>query len=170
MRHKVFGRKFDRTANHRHSMFQNLVAGLVASGRITTTAAKAKAIRGQVDKLVTRAKVKTVAARRLLLKVLRRRTLVNKLVDEVAPQLKDRTSGYTRITALGSRRGDSASIVALEFVGRLAPLAKPKTKSGKKTTRKTATAATTTITKTPKIKTPLATKAASQAHRTQSKG
>lgn len=168
MRHKVFGRKFDRTANHRQSMFKNLVSSLVARGRITTTKAKAKAIRGLVDKLINRAKQRTVAARRLLLKVLRHQSLVNKLVDEVAPQLKDRTSGYTRLTALGTRRGDSASIVALEFVGRIEPLAKSKIKSTKKTTRKTITQ--TAALKTPKLKTPLTTKAASQAHRTQSKG
>ena len=117
-----------------------------------------------MDKLISKAKQGTLHARRTLSSFLHDPSIVNQLVDGIAPTLADRTSGYTRIIRLGERRGDDSPLVKLEFVNAdsvtVAP--KPKSKSTKKSTKKA----------TPKtrVKTPVASKITNTAHRTQSKG
>jgi len=170
MRHRVFGRRLDRDANHRKALFRNLVVGLIQHSRIRTTEAKAKAVRGLMDKLISKAKQGTLHARRTLSSFLHDPSIVNQLVDGIAPTLADRTSGYTRIIRLGERRGDDSPLVKLEFVNAdsvtVAP--KPKSKSTKKSTKKSLVAKQAT----PKtrVKTPVASKITNTAHRTQSKG
>ncbi len=136
MRHRVEGRKFGREKAHRTALFRNLVRSLIDSkeGRIETTEAKAKEIRSQVDRLITYAKKDTVAARRLAYSVLGNRTLVKKLFDEVAPLLKDRNGGYTRIYKTGFRKGDSAPLAILELVS--APEREDEHKEDKKAAKK----------------------------------
>lgn len=173
MRHRVFGRKLNRRTNHRKALFKNLIVGLVTHNKLQTTEAKAKAIQGLIDKLVTRAKQGTLPARRLLAAFLHSKSAVNKLVDEIAPRLKNRTSGYTRITRLGNRSGDDAMMVKVEFVDMLAsttlpPKPKKKAKPTKKTTKPAAKI--TLPAKVKQTRRPVTTKISSQAHRTQSKG
>ena len=133
MRHRVAGRKLNRTSNQRKSLFKNLVLNLFQHGRIVTTEAKAKSIRALVDQLITKAKPGTVASRRLLARFFGTRQAVNTLVDQVAPAFENRTSGFTRIVKIGRRRGDNAEVVRLELVEK--PLEKPvdvETKPAKK--------------------------------------
>lgn len=116
MKHRVFGRKLNRDHNARKSLFKNLISSIIKEGQITTTEAKAKAIRGLMDKMVTKAKQQTVQSRRLLVSFLQDKDIVNKLVDEIAPKFSQRAGGYTRILRLGKRTGDNAEMVKIEFV------------------------------------------------------
>jgi large subunit ribosomal protein L17 len=121
MRHRVFGRKLNRDYNARKALLKNLVSSLILHGSIETTEAKAKAIRGLVDKLVTKAKLKTLSDRRLIASFLPSKDVVNKLVDEIAPKFAGRQGGFTRILKLGKRMGDRAAIVKMEFVEKVEP-------------------------------------------------
>ena len=116
MRHRVAGRKLSRNTKQRKALFKNLINALVTHGAIRTTEAKAKAIKGLVDKLITKGKGGTVHARRLIAAFLQNKEAVNKIVDELGPVFKDRSSGFTRIIRLGKRRGDDAMMVRLELV------------------------------------------------------
>ncbi|MCB5224748.1 MAG: 50S ribosomal protein L17 [Candidatus Cloacimonadaceae bacterium] len=116
MRHRVQGRKFGREKDARRLMICNLVKSMVEHGQITTTLAKAKELRGYVDRVVTYGKQDTVHSRRLAYSVLGDRTLVKKLFTEIAPAFQDRPGGYTRVIKSGFRRGDSAPMAILQFV------------------------------------------------------
>lgn len=115
MRKRVFGRQLSRNRGARTALFRSLVRALVLHGEIVTTKAKAKAIRADVDKLVTLAKKGDVAARRNVLgKLGNDRATTDKLFGLKAV-LDGRTSGFTRIVALPARKGDLAQIVRLEW-------------------------------------------------------
>jgi large subunit ribosomal protein L17 len=116
MRHKVFGRKLSRDRNERQSLFKGLISSLIIHGNINTTETRAKAIRGLVDKLVTKAKKGSVDARRLIGAFIQDKKVANKLVDEIAVKFEGRPGGYTRMTRIGKRVGDNAPMVKLEFV------------------------------------------------------
>ena len=116
MRHRVSGRKFGRESGHRKLMLKNLVKSLVEHGRINTTVAKAKEIRGLAERLITYGKKNTVHHRRLAYKILQNRTLVKKVFDELAPQYSNREGGYTRVLKAGFRRGDSAAMAIIEYI------------------------------------------------------
>lgn len=118
MRHRVKGRKLGRDTGHRKALFKNLINALILKEQIKTTESKARAVRGLVDKLVTRGKAGTLHARRLIAAFLSNKRAVNKLVDELAPQFKTRPGGFTRMIRLGRRQGDNAMVVRLELVGR----------------------------------------------------
>lgn len=119
MRHNVAGKKLNRDIKQRKALFKNLITALIEHGEIKTTEAKAKAIRGIADKLIHKAKEGTVAARRVLASFFGTRQVVNKLVDEVAPVMKDRDSGFTRIVRMSdTRRGDNATVVRMELVAK----------------------------------------------------
>jgi len=96
-------------------MLANLVCSLIEQRRVKTTLAKAKAARSLADRMVTLGKTGTLAARRQAAAVLRQKDKVRVLFDEIAPALKDRSGGYTRIVRLGPRRGDSAEMAILEW-------------------------------------------------------
>jgi large subunit ribosomal protein L17 len=115
MKHRVKGKQLNRNVGTRRALFKNLTLALIEHGKINTTEAKAKAVRSSFEKLITKAKAGTVAKRRLIDEVVNRRSVTNKLVDEIAPAMK-RTSGFTRIIKLGNRRGDDASMVRLEII------------------------------------------------------
>lgn len=129
MRHRRAGRKLNRNINQRKALFKNLISALILRGKIRTTEAKARAIRRLVDKLIARAKQGTVAARRLIAAFLPDKQVVNKLVDEVALNLKQRPSGFTALTRLERRRGDNAVIVEIELLdqakGAVVPVKEP---------------------------------------------
>jgi large subunit ribosomal protein L17 len=126
MRHRVAGKRLNRSMGHRTALRRNLVKALIRHGRIRTTRAKAQAIRGQAERLITRAKrsllveeeepAKGVHARRLAATQLQDRELVQTLFDEIAPRYIDRPGGYTRMLKLGRRKGDAAEMVILELV------------------------------------------------------
>ena len=124
MRHRVAGRRLNRSSGHRKALRRNLITELFRHERIRTTRAKASAIRGAAEKLITSAKrgnaagdeTKVVHARRLATTRLHDPKMVKKLFDEIAPRYIDRPGGYTRIIKLGPRAGDAAEMVLLELV------------------------------------------------------
>ena len=116
MRHAKRGRKLGRDAQHRNLLLGTMAGQVIQHGRIKTTGPKAKEIRGLVDRLVTVAKKDDLHARRQAAAVLKDKTIVRKLFEDVAPDLDDRNSGYTRILKLGPRLGDGAEAVYLELV------------------------------------------------------
>ena len=124
MRHRVAKKHLNRKTKHRKALFKNLIRALVETGEIKTTESKAKAIKGLTDKLISQAKQSSLAARRLIARFFGRRDVVNVLVDEVAPAMEGRSSGFTRITRLGRRRGDNAMMVKMELVEKKKPLGK----------------------------------------------
>ncbi len=116
MRHAKRGRKLGRDAAHRKSLLGTMAGQVIVHGRVKTTVPKAKEVRSVVDKLITTAKKDDLPARRQAVKVLKDKTIVRKLFEDVAPDLDDRNSGYTRILKLGPRPGDGAEAAYLELV------------------------------------------------------
>ena len=116
MRHAKRGRKLNRESAHRKSMLATMAGQVIQHGRIKTTGPKAKEVRGVVDKLITLAKKDDLHARRQATALLKDKTIVRRLFEDVAPELDDRNSGYTRILKLGPRLGDGAEAVYLELV------------------------------------------------------
>ena len=136
MRHQVYGRKLNRDTNQRKALFRGLVVSLIEKGRIKTTQAKAKAIKGWVDKLVTIAKKEDAHHYRLLIKELANKEACAKLHSELTPLFKERSSGFTKMIKLGVRQGDDAMEVILEWVDKPKPKAevsKPEMKKLDKT-------------------------------------
>ncbi len=115
MKKNVFGRKFKRDTKERKALFKSLISSLVLEERIKTTEAKAKAIKGDVDKLITIVKKNQDNARRFLTKSLLPEAL-EKLISNVVPRFKNRQSGYTRIIRLSKRVSDHAPMVIMELV------------------------------------------------------
>ena len=117
MRHQKTRNKLSRTSSHRKSLLANLCKEVIDHERIKTTEAKAKAVKPEVEKLITLAKRGDLHARRQALATLNNdKFAVDKLFDEVAPRYADRPGGYTRILKLGPRRSDSTEMVYLELV------------------------------------------------------
>mgnify|MGYP001171681999 CR=1 FL=1 len=120
MRHQKKGRKLNRTASHRKALMMNMASSLVLNKSIKTTEAKAKELRGYVERLVTYAKKDSLHGRRLIQKKLPGslgKKVANVLIHEIAPEYSDRNGGYTRITKLGFRKNDNAPVSLIEFVG-----------------------------------------------------
>lgn len=116
MRHKVAGRKLDRSSGHRRALFRNQVTDVIKHGAIITTEAKAKEVQGLVEKVITLGKSGSLVARREALAFLYDDKTVEKLFSEIAPRFIKRAGGYTRITRLGRRLGDGALLAKLELV------------------------------------------------------
>ncbi len=117
MRHRRTRHKLSRDSSHRKALLQNLSKQLIEHERIKTSQAKAKAVKPEVEKLITLAKRGDLHARRQLLsKFGQDKFVVHKLVEEVAPRYAERPGGYTRIVKLGPRRSDSTEMVFLELV------------------------------------------------------
>lgn len=139
MRHRIAGKKLNRSTGHRKALFKNLAKDLFIHGQITTTEAKAKAIKPMVDKLITRAKKQDLASRRRIQAFFNNKTVTNQLVDRIAPQLNTRTSGYTRIRRQKIRRGDNSIMVTLSLVDPLVVVEAVEAKeSTKKVSKKSA--------------------------------
>ena len=117
MRHRIKGRKLNRTWSHRKAMLRNMVTTLLDLEQIETTDAKAKEVRSVAEKMITLGKRggDDLAARRQALRFIRSKKVVAKLFDELGPRYADRPGGYTRIVKVENRRGDGAhlSIIAL---------------------------------------------------------
>ena len=122
MRHRVAGRTLSRDASHRKALFRNLIKELYKHERITTTEAKARAIRSDAEKLITKAKRgladggNRVHAQRQVVAYLNDKAIATKLFDELAPRYESRNGGYTRMIKIGKRQGDAADLVILELV------------------------------------------------------
>jgi large subunit ribosomal protein L17 len=118
MRHRVGGRKLQRTSTHRAALFRNMAASLIKHEQITTTTAKAKELRPYVEKLVTLAKRGGLSNRRLAQSRLMDDAQLTKLFDVIAPRFSGRDGGYTRIVKAGIRASDAAPMAIIEFVER----------------------------------------------------
>ena len=118
MRHRHSGRQLNRNSTHRKAMFKNMSASLFEHELIRTTVAKAKELRRTAEKLITLAKVDSVANRRLAYSRLRDRDAVTKLFNELGPRYANRPGGYLRILKCGFRTGDKAPMAYVELVDR----------------------------------------------------
>lgn len=118
MPHQIAGRHLGRSSSQRKALFHGLVTQVLQHERIETTEAKAKAVRGNVEKVIGYAKRGDVHSRRLALRVVQDKKVIAKLFDKIGPRFKDRSGGYTRIIKLGPRHGDAAEMVLLELVDR----------------------------------------------------
>ena len=118
MRHRVGGRKLQRTSAHRIALFRNMAAELIKHEQITTTVAKAKELRPYVEKLVTLAKKGGLSNRRLAHARLLDDAQLVKLFDVIASRYADRNGGYTRIIKTGPRQSDASPMAIIEFVDR----------------------------------------------------
>ena len=118
MRHRLSGKKLNRTSSHRAAMMSNIAVALVMNEQIKTTLPKAKAIRPYVEKLVTIARKGDLASRRLLLSRIKDISAVQKLIDVLGKRYESRPGGYTRIIKAGFRFGDVADVAYIEFVDR----------------------------------------------------
>ncbi|GAB4398791.1 MAG: hypothetical protein OHK003_21780 [Anaerolineales bacterium] len=123
MRHSVAGYKLGRTKSSRIALRRNLIKQFFTHERIQTTKAKAAAIRGDAERLITLAKnsadatpEQKVHARRLAISKLGDNQIIKRLFDEIAPRFASRNGGYTRVTKIGPRLGDAAEMVVLELV------------------------------------------------------
>jgi large subunit ribosomal protein L17 len=119
MRHRLRGRKLNRTSSHRKAMFSNMAVALIKHEQITTTLPKAKDLRPIVDRLITLGKRNTLHARRqALAKLGGDAPLVDKLFTTLRERYEDRSGGYTRVVRAGFRYGDSAPMAVIELVDR----------------------------------------------------
>ena len=118
MRHRVGGRKLQRTSSHRTALFRNMAAALIKHEQITTTLAKAKELRPYTEKLITLAKKGGLSNRRLAHARLLDDTQLVKLFDVLAPRYADRSGGYIRVLKAGIRASDAADMAIIEFVDR----------------------------------------------------
>jgi large subunit ribosomal protein L17 len=118
VRHRKDGYKLGRLTQHRWALFRNLLTGLFRHERIETTEAKAKAVRGLADHVITLAKREHLHARRQVLSLVPDTDVVARIFDTIAARFSDRNGGYTRIIKAGVRRGDAAPMVLLELVDR----------------------------------------------------
>lgn len=136
MRHNRKINHLGRTSAHREAMFSNMAASLILHKRITTTLAKAKALRPLVEPLITRSKDDSTHSRRMAFRILQDKFAATELFRVVAPKAADRPGGYTRIIKLGKRLGDNAEMCIMELVDFNENLLGKKSSKKAKTTRR----------------------------------
>ena len=147
MRHNKKFNHLSRTADHRHAMLADMAISLIMHKRITTTLAKAKALKKYVEPLITRCKDDSTNSRRVVFSYLQNKEALKELFGAVAQKVGDRPGGYTRIIKLGTRQGDAAQVCFIELVDfdenmLKAPKAEKKTRRSRKSSApKTAPAA-----------------------------
>jgi large subunit ribosomal protein L17 len=118
MRHRLSGRKLNRTGSHRKAMFANMAGSLIKHEQIVTTLPKAKELRRVADRIITLGKRGTLHTRRQAVAFLGDEVLVRKLFGPLAERYKDRGGGYTRVLKAGFRYGDNAPMAVIELVDR----------------------------------------------------
>ena len=159
MRHNKKFNHLGRTASHRQAMLANMAISLIMHKRITTTLAKAKALKTYVEPLITRSKDDSTNSRRVVFRYLQNKEALKELFGTVAAKVDDRPGGYTRVIKLGTRQGDAASIAFIELVDFDENMAKT-AKAAKKTRRsRKATKAEETVAETPAAEAPAAEEA-----------
>lgn len=137
MRHNKKFNHLGRTADHRAALLSNLAVALILNQhkRITTTLAKAKALKKYVEPLITRSKNDTTNSRRVVFRYLQNKEAVTELFKEISVKVADRPGGYTRVIKLGTRQGDAAQIAFIELVDYNENMAKSPKAEAKKTRR-----------------------------------
>ena len=135
MRHNKKFNHLGRTADHRKAMLTNMAISLIKHKRITTTLAKAKALKKFVEPLITRSKNDTTTSRRVVFRYLQDKYAVTELFKEISTKVADRPGGYTRIIKLGIRKGDAAEMAFIELVDYDENMAKTPKVAAKKTRR-----------------------------------
>ena len=135
MRHNKKFNQLGRTADHRAALLANLAVALIQHKRITTTLAKAKALKKYVEPLITRSKNDTTNSRRVVFRYLQNKEAVTELFKEISVKVADRPGGYTRVIKLGTRQGDAAQIAFIELVDYDENMAKTPKAEAKKTRR-----------------------------------
>ena len=135
MRHNKKFNHLGRTADHRKAMLTNMAISLIKHKRITTTLAKAKALKKFVEPLITRSKNDTTTSRRVVFRYLQDKYAVTELFKEISTKVADRPGGYTRIIKLGIRKGDAAEMAFIELVDYDENMAKTLKAAAKKTRR-----------------------------------
>lgn len=135
MRHNKKFNHLGRTADHRAALLANLAVALIQHKRITTTLAKAKALKKYVEPLITRSKNDTTNSRRVVFRYLQDKEAVTELFKEISVKVADRPGGYTRVIKLGTRQGDAAQIAFIELVDYDENMAKAPKAEAKKTRR-----------------------------------
>jgi large subunit ribosomal protein L17 len=141
-RHANAGRKLSRNTSHRKALLDNLVRAVILQERIRTTTPKAKEARKLVERVITKARQGTLAARRVVHKTVRDQAALAKLFESIAPRFKERPGGYTRIVHVDNRVGDNAPMSILELVVREEKPEAEKPASEKKSPEKKAAKAT----------------------------
>jgi large subunit ribosomal protein L17 len=134
MKHRIVGRRLDRTTEHRTAMLRNMVTSLIRHEKIETTVPKAKELKRYADKVITLAKKGTAHARRIANRDVKDVEILGKLFEDVAARTRSRPGGYTRIIRVGRRAGDNAEMAVIELVDRKAAAAEgdeKKAKAGK---------------------------------------
>lgn len=116
MRHQKKGAKLDRKIGPRKALLKNLASSLILYEKIKTTGGKARALKPQVERLISIGKKNNLTARRRLISKLATENAVKKVLEVYGPKYKDRKGGYTRIVKIGPRKGDGAQMVQIEFV------------------------------------------------------
>ena len=143
MRHNKKFNHLGRTASHRNAMLANMAISLIMHKRITTTLAKAKALKMYVEPLITRCKDDSTNSRRVVFSYLQDKKAITELFTVISQKVADRPGGYTRVIKLGTRRGDAAPIAFIELVDfdenmAKAPKAEKKTRRSRRSTKKVA--------------------------------
>ena len=154
MRHNKKFNHLGRTASHRHAMLANMAISLIMHKRITTTLAKAKALKKYVEPLITRCKEDTTNSRRVVFSYLQDKHALKELFSTVAEKVGDRPGGYTRVIKLGTRQGDAAEMAFIELVDFDENMAK--TKTAAKKTRRSRRSSSKAATETPATEAPVA--------------
>jgi large subunit ribosomal protein L17 len=116
MRHRHGYRKLNRTSSHRKALLKNLAIALVKYGKIETTTPKAKELQSYFEKLITKARVADFNTHRYIFAFLQDKECTKKLIEEIAPEYKDRNGGYTKVYKTALRRGDAACMSIIELV------------------------------------------------------
>ena len=136
MRHRKSFNHLGRTSSHRKAMLSNMATSLILHKRINTTVAKAKALRGYVEPLITKSKEDTTHSRRVVFSYLKDKFAVTELFRNISGKVADRPGGYTRIIKLGKRLGDNAEMAMIELVDYNELLISDKSKKAKSTRRR----------------------------------
>lgn len=153
MRHNKAINHLGRQSGHRKALLANLASSLILQKRITTTVAKAKALKSYVEPLITKSKEDTTHSRRVVFSYLKDKNAVTELFRTVAPKVADRPGGYTRVLHVGFRQGDAAEMALIELVdfneAALASAPKAAKKTTRRSTKKAAPAAEAAATEAP---------------------
>ena len=136
MRHNKAINHLGRKSGHRKALLSNMAASLILHKRITTTVAKAKALKSYVEPLITKSKEDTTHNRRVVFSYLKNKEAVSELFRTIAPKVADRPGGYTRVLHVGFRKGDAAEMALIELVDFNEAALASAQKSAKKTTRR----------------------------------
>ena len=164
MRHNKKFNYLGRTASHRNAMLANMAISLIMHKRITTTLAKAKALKVYVEPLITRSKTDTTTSRRVVFRYLQNKYAVTELFKEISVKVADRPGGYTRIIKTGNRLGDNASMCFIELVdydeNMMKDTAAKKAPKTRRSRKKSAAAAEAPVAEAPATEAPAEEKAA----------